>query len=210
MKSVAVLTTLSAVLSGLILVSTATAQTGRPYPTVVFEDPILTPPTAKTLAERVTQVDAILRVTFRELPRIRFVAVTPLPADLLSRFEPLPVRVITEYDAVVLEVLKSHQKVGVAGEGVRLAQRGGDASWNGVKIHAGQQAQDPERDTEYVVFVTYDPESDRMMLLPFDIYKIGAGGVEAARNNMTYAPQIVGRPLGEVLPLIVRAIHQSR
>ena len=53
MKHVAVFTTMAVVLTGGPFVSAATEQTALPYPGAVYEDPVLHPPTAKTLAERV-------------------------------------------------------------------------------------------------------------------------------------------------------------
>jgi hypothetical protein len=175
-----------------------------------YQDAILTPSTAATLAERVGQVDAILLVRAEGVPAVRVVPVDPAKVRFPTPYAEAP-QVCTQYAVRVLDVLKEHPAAGVVGTNATLLQLGGDADWQGISIHGGKPHPDLIAASDYLVFLTYDRDLDALMLSPYDTYELDSGTVRAIRSGeLRYGHEIVGHSVQEAIAAIVDAVQRRR
>jgi hypothetical protein len=159
----------------------------------------------RTLAQRLESVDAVMHVRATGAPTTRAANITAelerLNSDVAFR-NPVIVP-ITEYEVVVLEVVKAF-RIGIAGSSLRVGTQGGRANWEGREIEAKKRVTDLVPGASYLLFLQYNSTFDQMMLGEGDIFRLDGPAVSsnAYASSTAYGKELVGRSPNEVMELV--------
>jgi hypothetical protein len=157
-------------------------------------------PTAATLAQRASQVPAVV-VGRVEESTIRLAPNAAAGSGDASVYANVP-RVYTKHTVAVLDVLKVDQRAAPPGGSMTILQRAGSTNWNGYRVKV--EGDDPlPLGGEYVFLLTWRPELDAFEALPFDTLKLLHGTI-AVDHGPAYAKAQNGVPLA-VLAATVRS-----
>ena len=180
-------------------------------PIEIFSDRVGTPDAAKDVAERLRQVDAVV------VGRIALSEVRTQPSP--HRFEPgahnaqaltdVP-QVATESVVTIVEVIKGHLQMPSGSRVVRVRQPLGETTWNGRKVirHDGK-AKGLQVGTEYVLFLTLNPELNEFSVGADDVFRISSGHVETP-SEAPYGLAVAGTPTPDFLITLRAASAQLR
>lgn len=182
-------------------------QAQQPQTIYIYADYAATGPEARDIGERLGQVDAaiIARVAFSDVRAERLPLNKSRPPSPLGD---VPDVVWTENVVNVVEVLKRHVQLPASGATVRIGQPLGDTIWNGKRVvREDGKAKALQRDTEYVLLLTWNPDAHLFEVRANDTFRISSGHVETP-GGARYGLAEAGMPAQDFLAQLRAAAAQ--